>query len=168
MRLRKIARTGTADGEMKMSDYRIEKERFSVKLFFSDGKVDEGNIYLSLQAANHEGRESVRDVLNQQDSFLPVNFPTRSTKLVNKRHLLMVSFPSNEEEGDLGAEAHPHEVILHLFNGVQIEGKFVFLLPPHSSRVKDYLSQTESFMELRKEGEIYLVNKKHIIFVEEK
>ena len=168
MKLRKIARAGTANGEMKMSDYRIEKDRFSVKLFFSDGKVDEGNIYLSLQAANHEGRESVRDVLNQQDSFLPVNFPTRFTKLVNKRHLLMVSFPSNEEEGDLGAEASPHEVVLHLINGVQIGGKFIFLLPPHSSRVKDYLSQTESFMELRKEGEIYLINKRHIIFVEEK
>jgi len=168
MRLRKIAKAGTAGGKTKMSDYRIEKDRFSVKLFFSDGKVDEGNIYLSLQAANHEGRESVGDVLNQQDSFLPVNFPARSTKLVNKRHLLMVSFPSNEEEGDLGAEAHPHEVILHLINGVQIEGKFIFLLPPQSSRVKDYLSQTESFMELRKEGEIYLINKRHIIFVEEK
>ena len=68
----------------------------------------------------------------------------------------------------MGAEANPHEVILHLTNEVQIEGKFIFLLPPHSSRVKDYLSQTESFMELRKEGEIYLINKKHIIFVEEK
>jgi len=168
MRLIKKARTGTADGETKMSDYRIEKDRFSVKLFFSDGKVDEGNIYLSLQAANHEGRESVRDVLNQQEPFLPVNFPAKSTRLINKRHLLMVSFPSNKEEEDLGAEANPHEVVLHLINGVQVEGKFIFLLPPHSSRVKDYLSQTESFMELRKEGEIYLVNKRHIIFVEEK
>ena len=168
MRLRRIVSAGTAGGKTKMSDYRIEKDRFSVKLFFSDGKVDEGNIYLSLQAANHEGRESVGDVLNQQDSFLPVNFPARSTKLVNKRHLLMVSFPSNEEEEDLEAEASAHEVVLHLINGVQIEGRFIFLLPPHSSRVKDYLSQSESFMELWKEGEIYLVNKKHIIFVEEK
>src|SRR4030042_4342263 len=108
MRLRKIARTSTADGETKMSDYRIEKDRFSVKLFFSDGKVDEGNIYLSLQAANHEGRESVRDVLNQQEPFLPVNFPAKSTELINKRQLLMVSFPSNKEEGTLGAESNPH------------------------------------------------------------
>jgi hypothetical protein len=168
MRLRKTAKASTADGKTNMSDYRIEKDRFSVKLFFSDGEVDEGNIYLSLQAANHEGRESVGDLLNQQDSFLPVNFSTKSTKLINKRYLLMVSFPSNEAEEDLGAEANPHEVILHLSNGVQIEGKFIFLLPPHSSRVKDYLSQTESFMELRKEGEIYLINKRHIIFVEEK
>ena len=135
-----------------MSDYRIEKDRFSVKLFFSDGEVDQGNIYLSLQAANHVGRESVRDVLNQQDSFLPVNFPKDSTKLINKRHLLMVSFPSNEEEEELGPEANPHEVVLHLSNSVQIEGKFIFLLPPHSSRVKDYLGQAESFIELRKEG----------------
>lgn len=151
-----------------MSDYRIEKDRFPVKLFFSDGKLDEGNIYLSLRAASHEGRESVGDVLNQDDPFLPVNFPGRATRLINKRHLLMVSFPSEREEKLLATEANPHDVVLHLTNGDRIEGQFVFFLPPYSSRVKDYLSQTESFVELKKDGETYLINKVHIISVEEK
>jgi hypothetical protein len=46
-----------------MSDYKIEKKPFPVKLFFPDGTEEEGNIYLSLLAAYHEGRESVERVL---------------------------------------------------------------------------------------------------------
>jgi hypothetical protein len=55
-----------------------------------------------------------------------------------------------------------------LDNRVRMEGKLVFLLPAHSSRVKDYLNQADAFVELRKVGEIYLINRKHIISVEEK
>jgi hypothetical protein len=152
-----------------MSDYKIEKDRFSVKLFFSDGTVEEGNIYLSLLAAHHEGRESVRDVLNLPDPFLPVNFLGGTTRLVNKENLSMVSYPTEDEKVEpVALEASPHEVILRLINSVRVEGRFIFLLPPHSSRVKDYLNQAEPFVELRKEQEIYLVNRKHIVFVEEK
>ena len=152
-----------------MSDYKVEKDRFSVKLFFADGTVEEGNIYLSLLAAHHEGRESVRDVLNQQDPFLPVNFLGGTTRLINKENLLMVSYPAEDEKGEPVAFASSqHEIVLRLISNVRIEGRFIFLLPPHSSRVNDYLNQAEPFVELRKEQEIYLVNRKHIVFVEEK
>jgi hypothetical protein len=152
-----------------MSEYKIEKDLFSVKLFYSDGAVEEGNIYLSLRAAHHEGPESVRDVLNQPEPFLPVNFMDKPTKLVNKDHLLMVSFSVNGKRGEsVPLASSLYEVSLQLISNLLIEGKFIFLLPPHSSRVKDYLSQEEPFVELSKEEETYLINKKHIIFVEER
>jgi hypothetical protein len=152
-----------------MSDYKVEKDRFSVKLFFSDGTVEEGNIYLSLLAAHHEGRESVRDVLNYPDPFLPVNFLGGTTRLVNKENLSMVSYPTEDERGEpVDLASTQCEVVLRLINSVRVEGRFIFLLPPHSSRVKDYLNQAEPFVELRKEQEIYLVNRRHIVFVEEK
>ena len=155
-----------------MSDYKVEKDRFPVKLFFTDGATEEGQIYLSLRAAHHEGHESPQDLLNQQDVFLPVHFPEGPTRLVNKDHLLMVSFPSGEEEEEEEEQesfvSSVYEVILHLTNHLQLEGKFVFLLPTHSSRVKDYLNQPQPFVSLRKEGEAYLINRKHIIAVQEK
>jgi len=49
-----------------------------------------------------------------------------------------------------------------------LEGSFYLLLPTHARRVKDYLNQGESFLELRKDGTLYLINKDHILFVEEK
>ena len=152
-----------------MSDYKVEKERSGVKLFFSDGTEEEGNLYLSLQAAHHEGRELVRDVLNQPDLFLPINFVQGQTRLINKENLMMVSFPSVKEEDESADLLNTiYQVDITLDNRARMEGKLVFLLPAHSSRVKDYLNQAEAFVELRKNGEIYLINRKHIISVEEK
>lgn len=152
-----------------MSEYRVEKDRFSVKLFFANGTAEDGNIYLSLRAAHHEGRESVRDVLNQPEPFLPINFLRGPTQLINKEHLMMISFPLEEEQGEsVDLPSSLYEVAIHLTSNMRLEGKFIFLLPSHSSRVKDYLNQEEPFVELRKDGEVYLINRKHIIFVEEK
>ncbi len=152
-----------------MSEYKVEKKRFCVKLFFSDGTEEEGDFYLSLQAAHHEGRELVRDVLNQPDLFLPINFVRGETRLINKENLMMVSFPSAREEDDSADLLNSiYQVNVTLDSRAQMEGKLVFLLPAHSSRVKDYLNLAEAFVELRKDGEIYLINRKHIISVEER
>ena len=156
-------------GMKTMSEYKVEKDLVPVKVFYSDGGIEEGGIYVSLRAAHHEGPESVKDVLNQEEPFLPVTFFDKPTKLVNKDQVLMVSFPRSGEKAESVAPASTlYEVSIHLINHLLLEGRFTFLLPPHSSRVKDYLSQEEPFVELGKDGEIYLVNKRHIIFVEEK
>jgi hypothetical protein len=153
----------------EMSDYKIEKERFCVRWFFSDGTEEEGNLYLSLQAAHHEGREMVRDVLNQPDLFLPINFLRGETRLINKESVMMVSFPSPQDEDDRADLLYSiYQVNIILDNRERMEGKLAFLLPAHSSRVKDYLNQADAFVELRKDGQIYLINRKHIISVEEK
>ncbi len=152
------------------SDYRVEKDRFSIKLFLLDGSTKEGYIYLSFLAANHEGPELVTDVLNQDEQFLPINFQESRTRLINKEQIVMVSFPEDEKKtGNLfPKDISIHDVTIHLVNHDPLEGRFVSLLPTHARRVKDYLNQGESFLELRKDGNIYLINKDHVLFVEEK
>ncbi len=154
-----------------MSDYKVEKNRFSIKLFFLDGTSKEGCIFLSLQAAHHEGRELVVDVLNEPEPFLPIKFHDGPTKLINKGNLLMISFPSDEREDpaeDSGLEKTEAQVAIHLINGTRLDGNFLFVLPNHARRVKDFLNQTASYLELRKDGETYLIKKDHVLYVEEK
>jgi hypothetical protein len=157
-----------------MSEYTVEKSRFSIKLFFPGGTSREGDIFLSSFAAHHEGREHVIDVLNQPDQFVPFHFKDESTKLINKNNILMVTFPAHEDEAEESVLADSSvEVVIHLINDISLEGNFLFSLPAHSRRVKDFLNQSfmdkpESFLELRKETEICLVNKAYILFVEEK
>jgi hypothetical protein len=157
-----------------MSEYTVEKSRFTVKLFFPGGTSREGDIFLSSFAAHHEGREHVIDVLNQPDQFIPIHFMDESTKLINKNNILMVTFPSGEDETEDPSLADSRvEVVIHLINDTCLEGNFFFSLPAHSRRVKDFLNQSfldkpESFLELRKATEVCLVNKAYILFVEEK
>jgi len=154
-----------------MSDYKVEKDRFSVKLFFVDGTSKEGYIYLSLQAAHHEGHELVMDVLNDSEPFLPIKFPDGPTKLINKGNLSMISYPSDEREDsgeDTTLEKTEAQVAIHLVNDTRLEGSFLIVLPNHARRVKDFLNQAASYLELKKSGETYLINKDHILYVEEK
>lgn len=152
-----------------MSEYRIEKDRFPVKIFLMDGTVHEGDIFLSIRAAYHEGREHAIDLLNQPEPFLPVLFKEGPVKLIHKNNLLMISYPFGEEEKEEAVFADISvEVVVHLINQTQLEGSFFFLLPTHARRVKDFLNQRDSFLELRTESEIYLIHKKHILSVEEK
>jgi hypothetical protein len=157
-----------------MSEYTVEKSRFSLMLFFPSGTARDGDIFLSSLAAHHEGHEHVIDVLNQTDQFIPIHFKDESTKLINKNNILMVTFPSDEEETEDPVPADfSVEVVIHLTNDTCLEGNFFFSLPPHSRRVKDFLNQSfmdkpESFLELRKGTEVCLINKTYILFIEEK
>jgi hypothetical protein len=136
----------------------------------TDGSTQEGYIYLSHHAANHEGPEMVNDVMNQKEQFLPVNFHEGATLLINREKIVMIAFPGDEETtgSPISDEMCVHNVAIHLVNHDPLEGSFFSMLPTHARRVKDYLNQGEAFLELRKGGTIYLINKDHILFVEEK
>lgn len=154
----------------EQNDYRVQKNRFPITLFLLDGSTEEGVLYLSFHAANHEGPEIVSDVLNQNDPFLPISFREGATHLINKNNIVMVAFPLDEKQPENPAlkDIAVHDVAIHLMNHDPLEGSFYLLLPTHARRVKDYLNQGESFLELRKDGTLYLINKDHILFVEEK
>jgi len=85
----------------------------------------------------------------------------------------MVSFPSNEEEGDLGSRLIPMKSSSICSTVFKSKGNSSFCSPaflqgqglPESDGV---VYGIEEEGEIWKEGEIYLVNKRHIIFVEEK
>ena len=152
-----------------MSDYKVEKDRFPVTLFFFDGTEKKGNIFLSLHAAQHEGHELAVDVLNQREEFIPVHFKDETVRLIRKRNILMISFSVDQEGPDYSVFADVTvEVTIHLTSHQCLEGNFFFVLPLHARRVKDFLNQADSFVELRKENEVYLINKDHILSVEEK
>jgi hypothetical protein len=145
-----------------MNEYKVEKNRFSVKLFFPNKTVREGDIFLSYLAANHEGRERVIDVLNQTDQFIPVYFKDESTKLLS----------DGKGTEDSVFTDSSIEVVIRLINDICLEANVFFSLPAHSCRVKDFLNQSfldksESFLELRKGKEVYLINKAYILFVDE-
>ena len=151
-----------------MNEYKIEKSLFLVKVFFLDGTIKEGSVYLSLHAARHEGRETVSDFLNQKEQFISINFKEEQIRLINKTHIIMMSFPLCKENIENSVPYYVAEVQIDLDNNTQKEGSFVFQLPDHLTRVKDFLNHADVFVELRTDTEIYLINKNHILSVREK
>ena len=151
-------------------DYKVEKEPFPVKLYLSNGTMQEGIIFRGLHAAFHEGPEMVKDVLWQTEQFIPVHFTEGATRLIHKDQISAIAFQSDDldmDPSDMNTSS-VHEVTVQLVNNIRLEGNFLFLLPSHARRVKDFLNQREPFLELRKGKQVYLINKAHVLFVEEK
>jgi hypothetical protein len=153
---------------LNMDEYKVEKSLFPVKVFFLDGTIKEGSVYLSLHAARHEGRETVRDVLNHKEQFIPIKFEEEQIGFINKTHIMMMSFPLCKENTDTVMPCYMADVEIDLANKTQKEGIFVFQLPEHLTRVKDFLNHADLFVELRIDQEIYLINKDRILSVREK
>lgn len=151
-----------------MDEYRIEKSLFLVTVVFLDGTIQEGSVYLSLHAARHEGRETVSDVLNQKDDFIPINFNEDHARLINKAHIIMMSFPLCKDDMANLMPTYVADVEIALDNGTRKEGSFVFQLPRHLARVINFLNHVDSFVELRIGKEICLINKAHIFSIREK
>jgi hypothetical protein len=151
-----------------MDEYKIEKSLSPVKVFFLDGTIEEGSVYLSLHAAGHEGRETVSDVLNHKDQFIPINFKKEQIRLINKAHIIMMSFPQFKENMENSLPCYAADVEINLDNKTQKNGIFAFQLPKHLTRVKDFLNRADAFVELRIDNEIYLINKDHILSAREK
>jgi hypothetical protein len=112
----------------------------------------------------------VNDVMNQKEQFLPVNFREGATLLINREKIVMIAFPGDDRPAEdlVSEDVCVHNVAIHLMNHDPVEGSFFSMLPTHARRVKDFLNQGESFLELRRDETIYLINKDHILFVEEK
>jgi hypothetical protein len=155
---------------MEGNEYKVEKDRFSVTVSLVDGSTVEGWMYLSHHAAHHDGPETVPDLLNQDELFLPIHVEGQRTQLVNKGHIVMVSFVFDDKEWWTRSleNASIHEVVLQLTKHGRLEGRFISFLPRYARRVKDYLNQFEAFLELRKDGSRHLINKNHIVSVEER
>ena len=73
--------------------------------------------------------------------------------------------PPNEEVEE---EHHARLALDGGKDGRELIDKFISVLPEHAQRVKDFLNQKEPFLELIKDDGIYLINKVHVVFVEEK
>jgi len=151
-----------------MTDYKIKKNRFLVKVYFLDGTIEEGDLYLSLNAAHHDGPETVSDVLSEDGQFIPINFREEGIMLINKANIMLLSFPLFPERIEEFVSSGEKEVLVRLVNKTQRDGKFIFQLPDHQTRVKDFLNRAALFVELRNDREIWLINKNHILSVTEK
>jgi hypothetical protein len=151
-----------------MHEYKIEKKLFAVKVYFLEGSTKEGGIYLSLQTANREGPETVSDVLNQKEQFIPINFGGEQVRLTNKSHIMILSFPLGREKTENSAQCCIKNVEISLINMTHKEGTLTFQLPQHLTRLKDFFNQAGSFVEFTIGEEMYLINKDHILSVREK
>jgi hypothetical protein len=144
------------------NDVRIEKERVAVSITMVGGEQLSGSIFAP-QIYPPGAQEDPLHLLNESDPFFPLGLSTGEVLLIAKDRVLEVvpDAPSSEEE--LPGSAPTALLQLTLAGGVTHVGSMRLEARAPRPRVLDYMNYcTESFMALRTDDGVRLINRKMI------
>ncbi len=156
-------------GEPSSNDLRVPVAALPVEIRYTDGRIVAGRIFVSANAAHHEGPTRADEWVNEAGAFFPF-LPNDSAQsvLVNKVSVLALVVPAWADESDPNeAVPAPERVISVECGGASFQGIVTLDLPANHGRVLDFLNQSSGFISLRIGGRHQLINKRHITRVVE-
>jgi len=152
-----------------VSDWAVT-ERVAAELVLLDGSSVEGDLHLQPQTALHEGRETLLELLNRPDGFIPL---TRDggVVFVSKAQLVQVNSPPGImlEDPERATAAKRFElrveVRVELAGRHEVRGWTSVELPPTRGRLLDYLNSSERFFMILSDDVTCYINRAHVRLV---
>ncbi len=149
-----------------MSERRLATEAVAATLHMAGGGRIDGELFLQLVSPHHGGRQRVGELLNDEETFIPVRAGDKVV-LVNLDQVVSVSVDRSEEDEALLTLGEHHRARFVLTDGRALSADVYVNLPESRGRVKDYLNQKKRFLTcLLKERVVYL-NPAHLQRVED-
>jgi len=144
-----------------MDDAKIEKATRRARFLLSDGTDVDGDVFVGLYEPHHIGPQRVGELINDEGPFLPVK-TGGGTLLLNRRHVVHVTMPSEWEADELATLGKRYTVVVSLVTGQSLDGVIFVNLREGASRVKDYFNQPVAFLPLFRQGWIVYLNRDFI------
>ena len=150
------------------SQYRVEKSRVQAKLTLSNGTSVHGSFFTSADSRTHPGPEGVKDLLNGETGFFPLEVTKPDglqTVLYNRSHVVFVVLSDRGEPSrDPGYDiATPRVVAMLMSNGVRLRGAVRIFCPQGRDRLSDFARADETFRYLETDDATYVINVHHLV-----
>lgn len=145
-----------------MSGFHIQKRPVEVEVWTTHGDVT-GVVHLSPFAKSHSGAETVLDLMNGPEAFLPV-ISGRRVDLFAKRCIQALGWREAVEPAP-GILFVEHRVLVQLGARAPFEVLLREERPPGKERVSDVLNDAAPFMVTVREGGSLLIAKRHLVRV---
>lgn len=151
-----------------MNRYSLPRSVVRANLLLTAGAAREGTIFTADRVPQHDGAETVLEMLNRPDGFYPFRseHPDDGVLLVAKAHTvsLTVHEPAIADPARLEA-ARMAEVEVLLEGGTKLIGRASFELPDFHQRLLDYLNASrEPFFAISQDDTTHYVNRAHVLF----
>jgi hypothetical protein len=143
-----------------MDDQRIIVETCQIEMVMVNGLRIHGETFLQLQGVYLTGPQRVGELLNGDETFLPVRAGSQ-VQLVNLEQVVSVSLAAELEFDPLLTLGEEHRVRVEPVAGDAIEARIFVNLPGDKSRVKDFLNKKTRFL-------LFLDNDRVIYFARER
>jgi len=152
-----------------MGELRVPTVAFPAEAVCADGRTFVGRIFVPAAASRHAGAMRAEEWMNDSMGFFPfLPDDSRTSVLLNKQELLVLSVSASADRGDVTEEAEiPMRRVAVECGERRLEGILVIEMPSSQSRVLDYLNRPEPFLTLREGDRHHLVRKSRITRVVE-
>jgi hypothetical protein len=147
-----------------MDDQRIIVETCQISMVMVNGLRIHGETFLQLQGVYLTGPQRVGELLNGDETFLPVRDGSK-VQLVNLEQVVSVSLSAELEFDPLLTLGEEHRVWVEPVAGDTIEARIFVNLPGNKSRVKDFLNQKVRFLPFLDNDRVVYFARKRILRV---
>ena len=121
-----------------MSEFRVEKLRHDLELTLVTSERMLGTVFLEPIARNHAGAQDPRELLNDDDAFLPFE-SGGALILIAKDQVKLVKYPQGREPLPLRMT----EARVILSDGQMVDGQIVIEARTEADRLLDHLNHFE-------------------------
>jgi hypothetical protein len=133
------------------------------EILCADGRNFRGRVFIPGLASRHSGPMRLEEWLNDTPQFFPfLPDDADAPVLMNKREVLVMTFPAPPADLDSAEPEGPHRRVAIECEARRLEGILVIDMPAHLSRVLDFLNRPEAFLTLREDNRHHLVQKERI------
>ena len=150
-----------------MTRYSLPRSTQLARLQLTAGGPRDGTIFTADRVPQHDGPETVLEMLNRAEGFYPFRPESGDgVLLVAKAHTvsLSVAEPAITDPARLEA-ARMVELEVVLEGGATVTGRASFELPDFHQRLLDYLNAfQEPFFGVTTGGTTHYVNRAHVLF----
>ena len=144
--------------------FKLERLRKKAGVFFAQGEPLWGHFFISPVSANHDGEETVLELLMSGQRYVPFETTDGQVALILISNIVKVLMEDNQHHMQNSATEHIN-VELCFISGETMRGKVCFTMPETHSRLSDFLNQSPGFFYLEAEGRLYLINHRHIVLI---
>lgn len=145
-----------------MSKFRVDKLSYTISFAMIDGSRMEGNIFLDLYSPIHQGRELVKDLLESESMFLPLEIEkTKSVVFINKACVVKATLRERDSQEDLSL-GEQKSIEISLTTGDNLIGKINLAMPGEKVRVSDFLYLSPKWIYLYRDDQDVILNSSFI------
>jgi hypothetical protein len=151
-----------------VSVFALPRTAIPTRVLLTEGAAHPGEMYVMERVPQHEGSESVLEMLNRPQAFYPFRAdPGTDVMLVAKVHTMAVTLDRQAPMADparlSAAKLLGIEVVLA--GGTTFNGWASAELPPEHSRLLDYLNSTQDpFFAVWTHAATHYINRAHVLY----
>ena len=149
-----------------MEDQRIKVDSRSVEIVLEGGARLVGELFLQLYGVHQVGPQRVFEVINNDESFLPLR-TEEGVKLININRIIAVYTAAADEIDPLLELGEKHSVRVTTILNDSHKAQIYVNLPNGHLRVKDFLNQKERFLLFHIGEKVAYFSRDKIVMVED-